>query len=348
LSNGFSGGSDPTGVIFLTISGNDPVRMIPTEVHKEVPMKPENLSMKLENLSMKPFSTTLLGVVQGVSAYFGLPWSDAHLFGATGMAFRMNIERALCPSGPYCWNMDEFLVLLENLGIRMQVIGECFGKDFPQQARLNDLVKQELASGNPCSLLNMENQLIPGYDDTAFFTWQPWPDCAVFPPATLTFSDWHELGDEIHLVFYAFRKTMPVSLAAQVKGALLHVRNMLENSTVIDGYASGLKAWEAWSLAVEEDRATGHGNWWNAMVWGECRQFGKIWLSDMAMEPEVAAFIPKERLQELSALAGVTAVALFGLANPDTEKEDRLDRLKGAMEADRKMLAILKEAFPVT
>lgn len=44
------------------------------------------------------------------------------MFGATGMAFRMNIERSLCPSGPYCWNMDEFLVLLENLGIRMQVV----------------------------------------------------------------------------------------------------------------------------------------------------------------------------------------------------------------------------------
>ncbi len=302
--------------------------------------------MKLENLSMKPFSTTLLGVVQGVSAFFGLPWNDAHLFGATGMAFRMNVERTLCPSGPYCWNMDEFLVLLENLGIRMQVVGECMGKDSLRQAILNDLVRHELDAGNPCSLLNMENQLIPGHDDSMFFTWQPWPDNAAFPPATLTFSDWHELGDEIHLVFYTYRKRAPVPLATQVKGALLLFRNMLESGTVMGGYASGLKAWDAWMLAVEEDRAAGHGNWWNAMVWGECRQFGKIWLSDLSMEPEVTSFIPKMLLQEMSALMGVTAISLFDLSNPEIEKADRLNRIKGAIVADKKMLGILKEVFP--
>lgn len=302
--------------------------------------------MKFENLSMKPFSTTLLGVVQGVAAHYALPWSDAHLFGATGMALRLNVERSLCPSGPYCWNMDEFLVLLENLGIRMQAIGECFGKDLPQQAKLNDLVRKELDAGNPCSLLNMENQLIPGHDDSVFFTWQPWPDNSVFPPATLTFSDWHELGDEIHLMFYTFRKFTPAPLAVQARGALLHFKSMLENGTVNDGYASGLKAWDAWKRAVEEDRAAGHGNWWNAMVWGECRQFGKIWLSDLSMEPEVTAFIPKKRLQEMSALVGVTAVSLFDLSNPETEKADRLNRIEGALDADRKILGILKEVFP--
>lgn len=304
--------------------------------------------MKLENLSMKPFSTTLLGVAQGVSAFYGLPWSDAHLFGATGMAFRMNVEKTLCPSGPYCWNMDGFIRLLEGLGIRMIQLGEeCSGKNPERQAILDDLVKKELEAGNPCSLVNMENQMIPGYDNGAFITQQPWPNCDKYPPATLTFSDWHELGDEIHLVFYTFRKTGHVALAKQVKDALLHFRDMLENSSMSDGYASGLRAWDAWKMAVEEDRSAGHGNWWNAMVWGECRQFGKIWLSDLVTEPEVTAFILKDHLQDLSVLTGITAQTLFDLANPETEKADRLARLEEAIAADRKILDILKETLPV-
>ena len=154
------------------------------------------------------------------------------------------------------------------------------------------------------------------------------------------------MGDEIHLVFYTFRKTGHVALAKQAKEALLHFRDMLENGSVIDGYASGLKAWDAWKAAVEEDRSAGHGNWWNAMVWGECRQFGKIWLSALVTEPEVTALISKDRLQDLSILTGITAQTLFDLANPETEKADRLARLDEAIAADRKILDILKDSLP--
>ena len=44
---------------------------------------------------------------------------------------------------------------------------------------------------SPCSLLNMENQLITGYDDTGFDTAQPWcPHNKDFPPRRLSSGTW--------------------------------------------------------------------------------------------------------------------------------------------------------------
>jgi hypothetical protein len=120
--------------------------------------------------------------------------------------------------------------------------------------------------------MNMENQLINGYDDTGFLTSQPWPGMD-FPPKHLEFGTWCELGEEIHLTFYTFNKIEPADMGKMgidcMKYAVDLYRNP-ENHTSAD-YGVGPKAYSNWITAVKNGHGSSHGNWWNAMVWAECR-----------------------------------------------------------------------------
>jgi hypothetical protein len=166
--------------------------------------------MKVQGLKQACFNTTLMGVVRGVADHFGVSASDATLFGGSGHAFMINIHEQLCPSGPYCWDRAPFLRLLRTLGIAMTDLG-FYTKASPPSARRE--VEARLAGcldeDKPCSLMNMENQLITGYDERGFDTAQPWAPRVDFPPARLTFGSWEELGEEIHLSFYAFDRCEP-------------------------------------------------------------------------------------------------------------------------------------------
>jgi hypothetical protein len=64
------------------------------------------------------------------------------------------------------------------------------------------------------SLLDMENQLISGYDDAHFLVEQPWPKIN-FPPSTilsLEFETWRELKDEFHVSFFEFKKRIKLAM----------------------------------------------------------------------------------------------------------------------------------------
>lgn len=120
--------------------------------------------MKITHLTMPPLNTTLIGVLKGAAAYFGLAHSDPMLFGASGHAFLINVHEQLCPSGPYCWNTAGFDRLIGNLGVRRTDLG-FFGPDSRAQDRgqVEAQLRSALDQGIPCALLNLENQLITGY-----------------------------------------------------------------------------------------------------------------------------------------------------------------------------------------
>ncbi len=166
--------------------------------------------MKLDRLAMPPFNTTLMGVLTGVLNYFQHDVSAAMAFALSGQAFFINIHKQLCPSGPYCWNYTRFEKLIQNMGVEREELG-FFGADSSADDRntVEEKLRVELNKGNPCSLLNMENQLITGYDEHGFFTAQPWKCNTDFPPASLAFGSWQELGQEVHIAFYTYQKKQP-------------------------------------------------------------------------------------------------------------------------------------------
>lgn len=231
--------------------------------------------MIIDKLGVPPFNTTLMGVVRGVADYYGLAHSDAMLYGATSHAFLINIHEVLCPSGPYCWKPDSFRSLLGNLGIEMIDHGfVSAGTPRAERERLDALLKEHLDKGVPCSLMNMENQLITGYDETGFITTQPWTPHVDFPPAHLTFGIWEELGEEIHMNFFTFRKRDVTEVRASVVASLTCGADMFRNPEQYtqEPYGVGPRAYEKWIAAVGEGHGDSHGNWWNGTVWAECRR----------------------------------------------------------------------------
>lgn len=247
--------------------------------------------MEITRLTMPPFSTTLIGVLKGVAAYFGLSHSDPMLFGASGHAFLINIHEQLCPSGPYCWNNSGFDRLIGNLGVQRADLG-FFGPNNSAQersqveARLRSALDQDI----PCALLNLENQLITGYDDTGFFTAQPWAPHVNFPPARLSFGTWQELGDQFHVNFFTFSQRTGADLRTQLLDSLDYAVELHWNPRRyrFPGYNIGPEAYACWKAALPEF-GTSHGQWWNATVWSECRRMAASYFAEIAsLFPAVA------------------------------------------------------------
>jgi len=238
----------------------------------------------IPNLRMHPFNTTLMGVLKGVADYFGITVSDAWLFGGSGHAFLINIHEQLCPSGPYVWNRKSFNGLVKNLGIGITELGFYSAKSTPEERKkVEDILRNSIDAGSPCSLLNMENQLISGYDGTRFKVEQPWPKFD-FPPKTLTFQTWEELGDEVHVDFFKFNKAEKADDRTIITDGLSAALDMVKDQEGWreEHYYVGLQAYDTWIKAVGDGFGAIHGNWWNGMVWSECRRMASTFFSEIA------------------------------------------------------------------
>jgi hypothetical protein len=239
--------------------------------------------MRIETLAMPPFNTTLMGVVKGALNYYHVEVGAPAVFGLSGHAFLINIHDKLCPSGPYCWRREVASPLLRNLGLEMNDLGFYSPKSSRQdRERVEQGLRDALDRGIPCSLMNLENQLIAGYDDAGFFTLQPWAPKVDFPPPRLSFGSWKEFGDTFHVNFYTLGC---VSQAEPLRAILDSLDYAVDLHThpkkhSLPGYGVGPDAYANWINAVAASGAS-HGNWWNATVWSECRQMASAYLADI-------------------------------------------------------------------
>ena len=254
--------------------------------------------MLMHGLRMPPFNTTLMGVLRGVFDYYGMDASDPMLYGGSGHAFLMNLHEELCPSSPYCWNRAGFARLLRNLGVEMVDHGFFHGgPSAAERAAVETLLRAEIDRGVPCSLLNMENQLITGYDEVGFDTAQPWGPQMDLPPARLSYGSWVELANEVHVNFFSFPRVEPADDGTIVAESLRYAVDLYlqPNAHTQPPYAVGAGAWSSWITAVKNGHGRSHGNWWNAMVWSECRSRASEYLSEASEK--------QKRFRHLAALA---------------------------------------------
>ncbi len=284
--------------------------------------------MNFARLTMPPFHTTLMGVLRGVLDHFGLGASDAMLFGGSGHAFLMNVHEQLCPSGPYCWKYDGFLALLRNLGVEMTDLGFFGGESTAaERAAIEGRIRDFLEHGVPCSLLNLENQLITGFDGTGFLTCQPWPGMD-FPPGRLSFGTWAELGKDVPVRFFSFRKIEPSGKRDTIEKSLRFALDLHRHpSRYTDKpYAVGAEAYAAWIGAVEKGFGASHGNWWNGTVWAECRGMASAYFAEIAdSHPEAAS-----DARALAAGYAAIAEALARAADKTLEPRAKIDLLRAA------------------
>jgi hypothetical protein len=150
------------------------------------------------------------------------------------------------------------------------------------RANVESKLRQTLDSGIPCSLLNMEHQLITGYDDVGFLLAQPWGSEVTFTPGRLSFGTWKEFGDEVHVDFYAIEKAEPSNRKTAVLASLGYALDMHRYPArhSIEAYGVGPEAYANWIAAVPA-HGSGHGNWWNATVWSECRRMAAAYFLEI-------------------------------------------------------------------
>jgi len=297
--------------------------------------------MKLKDLNMPPFNTTLMGVLKGVLDYYSIDVSNAMAFGGSGHAFLINIHEVICPSGPYCWKYDGFFKLVKNLGVEITDLGFFHSKSTAEEkAQVEQNIKDSLDNGLPCSVLNMENQTISGYDDEKFFLIRPWEAVCEFTPPTLTFKTWAEFGKEIHANFLVFRKITGKDGLTIIKESIDYALSLFRNPHEynFEKYEIGLGAYDNWIRGVEQGHGPSHGNWWNGMVWSECRHFASEYFKEI---PEKIGGNVSGSAHDLSVLYSDISDMLELVSNKemkDKEKIKVLQELKNKEENAVKQL----------
>ena len=232
--------------------------------------------MNNTGLVQPSYDTSLVGVVKGALDYYGIDTAPAETFVLSGHAFAINIHEELCPSGPYCWDQGRFRDLLPNLGIRMVELGRVMptaGADDRQ--RLRERVRSELDDGKVCSVLNLDHQLVVGYDDTGFELALPWGEGVVdSTPARLTFDTWREFVHGPPVAFFGFEPAPRRSESAATAAALDFAVDIWRcpEQFAENPYGAGNLAYGNWLAGIDAGHGDSHGNWWNAVVWGECRE----------------------------------------------------------------------------
>jgi len=240
-------------------------------------------TMKIETLKQPPYNTTFMGVLKGVVDYYNIDADGPMVFGISGHAFLINIHEQLCPSGPYCWERAKAYHLIENLGVRLTDLGFYSPQNSAEdRATVEKKLCDALSKNIPCSLINMENQMITGYDDDGIFTTQPWAPKVDFPQAKLSFGSWKEFGDEFHVNFFTFEKVSPRDQLTAILDSLDYAVDLHKNpsSHNFKGYGVGPDAYVNWIKAVPE-HGSSHGNWWNATVWSECRTMASKYFAEI-------------------------------------------------------------------
>ena len=306
--------------------------------------------MKLENVNQPCFNTTLMGVLRGVLDYYEISVSDAMIYGGTGHAFLINIHDQICPSGPYCWSYDRFYLLLNNLGISMTNLGFFSGDNsMDDRLRIEKKVRDCLDRGHPCSLLNMENQLIPGYEDDHFVTSKPWQNHEDTTPSRLTFGTWEEFTEGIHCSFFTYKKVGELDEDRLIKESLEYALELYlaPKKYTFEPYAGGLEAYDQWIQGVMDGYGSELGHWWNAMVWGECRARAAAYMDEVGARFEDSNEEIREITGAMSTNYRLIASNLETVSDREFPTGRKLSLLKDTLQMEAGQIEYLKNLVEI-
>ena len=298
------------------------------------------------NLEQPTCDTSLLGVAQGAMARYGLDATPHESFVLSGHAFVINIHEELCPSGPYCWNSQPVFALLGNLGLRVEEIGMLSpaASSEAERAELEAAVRAALGEGAVCSLLGLDHQLILGQDEKGFVMAQPWGSSVESTPARLSFGTWREYRAGPPVAFYKLtasgepRRAETAALAAALDFALDVWRRPGEYAW--ERYGMGDAAYANWLAAIDGGRADEHGNWWNAVVWGECRERAGDYFQRLAAA-EFPGPVDREAARGLARQYRALAKLLYRASDKSAPAEEKRRFVSEARAADADCIARL-------
>ena len=295
---------------------------------------------QIGNLAMKPFNTSLMGVIRGVADSYSLPISDAMLYGLSGHAFLINVHEQLCPSSPYIWNMTKFASLLENIGIKQTNLGFYSAQSSQEKRKeVESSICKAIDAGMVCSMCNMDNQIISGYDEQGLLAIQPWGTCVDCTPARLSYGSWREFNGEIHVNFYTYKKVVPIDRKTAILNSLdyaIDLHKKLSNLSP-NAYGVGQDAYDNWINGVEKSGSS-HGNWWNGVVWSECRSMAAEYFAELGKEYPKSS----KSASELKKKYAEIAENLKKISNKEMKPADKIVLLKETRKKEADAIELIK------
>ena len=313
--------------------------------------KEEKKMVKFGNLKQELYNTTLMSVVKGVADYFENPLSPAMLYGMSGHAFVINIHKSICPSSPYAWEHDRFFQLLKNVGIATEHLGffteqnSAEGREALEaklRGELEEKLKKALDEKQPCSFCNMEHQIINGYDSKGLIFTLPWPNCEIgedITPSRLDFGTWKQFK-EVHACFFVHSKVEPVDEMQALRECLQYAVDIFTKSSELSmgDYGMGTEAYKNWIAAAEKFGGE-HGNWWNSMVWSECRKMASEFFKELGAKYSQIA----DECNKLVTLYNDISVKLYETGDKEKTFEDKVILLQGAEKQELEAVEVIKQ-----
>lgn len=238
----------------------------------------------LEGLVWRERVVDHLGAMKGCVDYLGIELTYPWLYGGTGHAFVINIDRAAEISGPTAWNPQVLFNLAPNLGFRvdgLKITKEEGGQGFVEKQREAwELVRAHLDRDLPCYGWLLQQGMpfyfvINGYDDVGYH----YSGYATGGPLP-----WEQLG-ELFVPVLEVRTVTPCDPTPPEKvvrdalvAALRHADNPEE--WIQPDYRAGAEGYGLWAEGLESGEAQRDHHTWNVRTWLECRREAAAFLEE--------------------------------------------------------------------
>jgi len=158
-----------------------------------------------------------------------------------------------------------------------------------------------------------------------------------FPLAHLTFGSW----EEIHACFYSFEKIDVTGSTSSFIKAMQFVKDLNANpqNYTVSPYTAGVSAYDVWISGIEKGYGKEHGNWWNGIVWSECRKQAALYFDEKAVElPDYS-----EILLKLKLLYNEIGDILLKVSKKELEDSKIIDLLEKAKTLEINALHLVNE-----
>ena len=307
-----------------------------------------NLTLDIDQSNL---NVSHMGVMEGASSYFELPWSAPDLFVEGGHAFVTNVRFDLCPSGPYVWQSQKIWPFYESLGLAVEALGFLIedSSSSEQRKTFDEAIVGALNEGKVCSLSWLDHQIVTGYDEKGFTLAMPWgqmPGEDPTPPR-LEFGSWKNFSGGPPLVAFAMSLVEQADRSHQerLKDAVTYAIDLWDNPKdhiEDETYGMGPDAYPNWQKALDDGFGSDHGAWWNGMVWSECKIMASRYLQSHLDDIDV----PNQELNQLADLYGSAARAMMNAADKSAEVSVKKLEVEKARVAESAAVDSLREILP--
>lgn len=311
-----------------------------------------------KNLKWEMHWNTEMGCMKACAKSFGIPLSDARLYGGTGVGFLINVDERAEAKSMAVWNWRGAYELCRNLGFSVESIWmHKSNKEFSATQKVVwDRVRQAIDSGYACYGFDLDNSirtLIIGYDAIGYYH-KGWEAERGKGPVY-----WYELGQtNIGLLGMHFVRPAPpeVPYREMVRKALQFVLEFSANSPkwVPADCKAGPDGYARWVSLLESGKADGYGVSYNAAEFAEGRRFAVEFLEEaktqlgselsLLFDEAIRQYrLAAENLRKMSDLFphDVSAVQRATNLRDKQRRQSAIQYLRAAMDAEVKGLKAL-------